>query len=165
MSDTTADPTTEATEQGDPIEQQEPQTETGETSETESEQQPGNREAAKYRRQLRSTETERDALRERVTTYERTEVERLAADRLADPSDLWTGGADLESLRSEDGAIDPEKVRKAVDSVLESHPHWQRGSRAARPPAGSLYSGATGSTVGRLQTTWSQAFAAAGGEQ
>ncbi|MGV9540732.1 hypothetical protein ACWDSF_05345 [Nocardia beijingensis] len=134
-------------------------------TETDSGEQPnGNREAAKYRRQLRETETERDALRERVTAYERAEVERLAADRLADPSDLWTGGTDLEMLRGKDGAIDPAKVGKAIEGVLESHPHWQRTTRP-RPAVGSLHSGATGSSVAGLPTGWAQAFADAKREQ
>ncbi|MFI6779105.1 hypothetical protein [Nocardia sp. NPDC050412] len=122
-------------------------------------QQSPNREAAKWRKQLRTVETERDSLIERVTAYERAEVERLAADKLTDPADLWVSGADLETFRGEDGAIDAAKVRAAVDGVLESHPHWKRATRT-RPPAGSLKSGASseGDIVG---TSWAQVFGTA----
>ncbi|UAK35201.1 hypothetical protein K8O92_16080 [Nocardia asteroides] len=166
MTDTTPDPTVEPTEQQPTDTAPEPSTDTNvSVDEADAgEQQNGNREAAKYRRQLRETETERDALRERVTAYERTEVERLAADRLADPSDLWTGGTDLETLRGKDGAIDPAKVGKAIEGVLESHPHWQRATRP-RPAVGSLRSGASGSSVDGLATGWAQAFADAKREQ
>ncbi|MBF6298038.1 hypothetical protein IU459_10815 [Nocardia amamiensis] len=117
-----------------------------------------NREAAKWRKQLRTVEAERDGLRERVTAFERAEVERLAADRLADPADLWTGGVDLESLRGKDG-IDAAKVGKAVDAILRSHPHWQRAQKQ-RPAVGSLRSGATGASVDSLGTSWAEVFGA-----
>ncbi|WP_051021155.1 hypothetical protein [Nocardia araoensis] len=122
-------------------------------------QQTPNREAAKYRRQLRTVETERDALRERVTAFEREQVERLAADRLADPADLWTGGVDLETLRGKDGAIDPAKVGKSIDALLQSHPHWQRAQKQ-RPAVGSLRSGASGASVDSLGTSWADVFGA-----
>lgn len=163
MTDTTAEATADPIEQSDPAEQQTTEP-AADTEATDTEQPNGNREAAKYRRQLREAETERDGLRERVTAYERAEVERLAADRLTDPADLWTGGTDLETLRGKDGRIDPEKVRAAIDGVLEAHPHWQR-SRRTPPAAGSLRSGASGSSVDRLGTSWARAFADAKREQ
>ncbi|WP_051046295.1 hypothetical protein [Nocardia asiatica] len=165
MTDTTPADPIEPTEQQPGDEQATDTAVDAPATETDSGEQPnGNREAAKYRRQLRETETERDALRERVTAYERAEVERLAADRMADPSDLWTGGTDLETLRGKDGAIDPAKVGKAIEGVLESHPHWQRTTRT-RPAVGSLRSGASGASVDGLATGWAQAFADAKREQ
>ncbi|NKY57229.1 hypothetical protein [Nocardia flavorosea] len=83
-------------------------------------------EAARYRRQLRDTEAERDSLRERITGYERGEAERLAAAGLADPTDMWAGGVRLDDLRGEDGQIDPEKVAAAVSTLTEQRPHWRR---------------------------------------
>ncbi|MBA4855775.1 hypothetical protein [Nocardia farcinica] len=126
------------------------------------EQQSSNREAARYRRQLRDAEAERDSLRERVLSYERAEVERLAADKLADPTDLWTGGVELDSLRDKSGAIDPAKVVAAAGKVLEDHPHWQRPQRP-RPSIGNLKSGAWGgeNTAG---SSWADAFARARGK-
>ncbi len=83
------------------------------------EQQP-NQEAAKWRRQLRETEAERDTLRSRVEAMQRSEVERLAAGRLAKPASLWAAGAQLADLLTEDGDVDPEKVAAALDSAVDS---------------------------------------------
>ncbi|ONM47168.1 hypothetical protein [Nocardia donostiensis] len=133
---------------------------TAEASVTESdtEQQSGNREAAKYRRQLRDTETERDQLRERVTAYERAEVERLVADHLADPADLWVAGTELDALRGKGGAVDPEKVKAAVAELLEQRPHWRKHRPPIAPPA-SLVSG-LGRELER-RTSWKSAFGSA----
>ncbi|MEU1956140.1 hypothetical protein [Nocardia rhamnosiphila] len=130
-----------------------------EVDSTEREQQGGNQEAKKWRLKLRDTEAERDGLRERVATYERTEVERLVADRLADPADLWVAGTELDALRGKDGAIDPAKVKESVDALLEQRPHWKRATRSV-PRPGGLKSGAT-SSGDTMATSWQSAFGAA----
>ena len=84
------------------------------------------REAARYRRSLREAETERDALRGRVETIQRAEVERLAAEDLATPSDLWLTGAALSGLLDDDGNVDQAKVTDAVKAVLTDRPGWRR---------------------------------------
>ncbi|RVW01320.1 hypothetical protein [Rhodococcus xishaensis] len=90
-----------------------------------------NAEAARYRRQLRDTEAERDTLRDRVTAYERREAEQLAVE-LADPRDLWVAGIDLDDLRGDNGTIDYAKVAAAVDEVLAEHPAWGK-TRTPKP--------------------------------
>ncbi|MGI5222280.1 hypothetical protein [Nocardia sp. CA-290969] len=156
MSDQTPD--TAAAEQDAPVDSAPEVPETDQ--ETEEEQKnPAARQAAKYRRQLRDTEAERDGLRERVTGYERAEVERLVADSLADPADLWVAGTELDALRAEDGSIDPEKVNKTVAELLEQRPHWKRTTRT-RYDVGSLRSGAT-SSGDTLPTSWQSAFGTA----
>ena len=51
------------------------------------------REAANYRRRLRETEAQRDALAQRVERYERAEVEAIARrEGMATPADLWAIG-------------------------------------------------------------------------
>lgn len=86
----------------------------------------GNAEAARYRRRLRATEAERDALLARVEHMQRGEVERLVTDRLSDPGDVWRGdaAAQITELLDSDGHVDPAKVNTAVDAVLNAHPHW-----------------------------------------
>lgn len=101
------------------------------------------REAASYRRRLRDTEAERDQLRERVERYERTEVERLAARAgLQVPGDIWSFGAELEHLRTEDGSIDAETVNGLVADIVKDRPGLQ-----ARP-VGDLGIGRGGSALG-----------------
>lgn len=95
-----------------------------------------NREAAKRRRQLREVEAERDALRERLDSYDRAEVERLAADHLADPGDLWLSTS-IADLRSDDGALDTEKVAAELARVTAERPHWRK-----QPPRPEVHQGA-----------------------
>jgi len=83
------------------------------------------REAAKYRRQLRETETERDTLSSRVVAMQKAEVERLVADDLAAPADLWLTGASLPDLLDDDGNVDPGKVNDATAKILIDRPGWR----------------------------------------
>jgi hypothetical protein len=100
------------------------------------------REAADRRVKLRETEAERDQLRGQLAALQRAEVERLAADRLADPSDLWRHeGVELEALLADDGTPDPEAVVRAAADVVKAHPSWGRPlpdlGAGPRPPAAS----------------------------
>ena len=74
------------------------------------------REAAKYRRQLRETETALEAARETATAAQRALVEHLAqtAGRIR-PAALWASGADLADLLDDSGNVDPGKVAQAAD--------------------------------------------------
>jgi hypothetical protein len=117
----------------------------------------GNREAAKYRRQLRDAEAARDALSERLSTMQRREAERLAADHLADGADMWRDGLDLAALLDDDGNLDPAKVADAAQAARKAHPHWAAQRPHKRNPAGSgggLRSGATGRDDYRPAASW-----------
>ena len=103
------------------------------------------REAARYRTQLREAEAERDRLREQLDQHQRVEVERLAAQSgLAVPGDVWLHGAELSTLRADDGTIDTETVTGLVEDLIKDRPGLRaprngdigigRGA-AARPPA------------------------------
>lgn len=87
------------------------------------ERETGNAEAARYRRQLREAEATRDTLAGRVEAMQRAEVERLAADRLAVPGDLWRFGVDLSALLTDDGDLDAAAVDAAVDALAADRPH------------------------------------------
>ena len=93
-----------------------------------------NREAAKWRTQLRETEAERDRLAEQVGRMRRGEVERLAANRLRDPGDLWLAEVEVASLLDDDGAPDPAKIDAAISTVLEEHPGWSATRRPKPTP-------------------------------
>lgn len=78
------------------------------------------REAAKYRRQLRETQAERDQLREQIDAMRRAEVERLAGAVLRKPSGLWAAGVQVADLLAEDGTVDPGKVEAAAKQAADS---------------------------------------------
>lgn len=84
------------------------------------------REAAGYRTKLREAEQERDTLRERVERHERGQVEQLAGEWMGNAADLWLVVSDLGELRNQDGELDTERVKAAVDAALADRPHWRR---------------------------------------
>lgn len=81
-------------------------------------------EAGKRRHQVRDLEVERDRLRDRVETADRAEVERLLADRLVDPSDIWSNGVQLSDLHDDEGNLDADKVTEAAAKLITSKPHY-----------------------------------------
>jgi len=88
------------------------------------------RDAAKYRRQLRDVQTERDQLVAQLEAMRRAEVERLA-DHLVKPSAIWAAGIQLADLLTEDGTIDQDKAKQAIEQAQES----LGLNTAPRPPA------------------------------
>ncbi len=79
-----------------------------------------NREAARYRRRLRSAEAERDALKATVESLQRAEVDRLATDTGLRPAALWASGPELADLLSDDGTVDQVKVAAAISAARET---------------------------------------------
>lgn len=72
------------------------------------------KEAARYRRKLRDTEAERDALAERIETLQRREIERLASRIVKQGAAVWLAGDTVEAFLDEDGDIDPDKVAEVA---------------------------------------------------
>lgn len=116
---------------------------------------PASREAAKYRRRLRETETQRDQLAERLSVLQRAEAERIAAEHLADGADIFRDGASIESLLDDDGNVDPVKVTELAAATAAAHPHW---IKRALPPVirrNDLASGAS-SRTDQSAPSWQQ---------
>ena len=121
----TAEPTTDNTpgpviDVADEVEKTEADTTDDITKETEDK--PG-KEAAKYRKQLREAEAERDTLRHNVEALQRQIVEDLAhrEHRVIKPAALWKAdGFTIAELVGEDGRIDPAKVTAAVTAAVDA---------------------------------------------
>jgi hypothetical protein len=96
----------------------------------------GNREAAKYRRQLRDAESQRDALSDRLLTLQRREAERLAAEHLADGADMWRDGLDLAALLDDHGNLDPRQGRRRSTHHRQGAPALGRAPTAEAQPGG-----------------------------
>ncbi|MFP5364351.1 MAG: hypothetical protein ACLGI5_16650 [Thermoleophilia bacterium] len=103
----------------------------------------GNAEAAKWRRQLRAEEAKTATLSARLDARDREHVERLAAERFTDPSDVWHATS-LDAMRAEDGTIDLQRAEAELARVRKEHPNWvvpppdvHQGARepAAQPPS------------------------------
>ncbi|CAJ1495105.1 hypothetical protein [[Mycobacterium] burgundiense] len=79
----------------------------------------GGRDAAKYRRKLRTAEAERDQLAERLEAMQRNEIERQAQAAQLKPAALWAA-AKLDDLLAEDGTVSTEAVAQAVETARET---------------------------------------------
>ena len=91
------------------------------------ESQKGIREA-RYRVARNEARAERDALAQRIERMQRAEVERLAADGLSHPADLFSlSGNDIADYLNEDGDVDAEKVAADVAAILAERPGLKRG--------------------------------------
>lgn len=120
LTDETAPPAEDVPEQPDEASEagdaEEPDEEPDETSKA-------GREAAKYRRRLRETEAERDALAQRVTDLQRSVVDGIVTargeggGRLYSAEPFWAGGVDLDTLLDDEGRVDTTKVLEAADDV------------------------------------------------
>jgi hypothetical protein len=91
-----------------------------------------NSEAARWRRQLRATEAERDQLAARLDAADRREVERLAADRFQDPRDVFAVTS-IDAMRGQDGTVDSEKVEAELERIATDRPHWLKPTVEPEP--------------------------------
>jgi hypothetical protein len=93
------------------------------------------REAAAHRVRAREVEAERDRLAARIDRQDTAEVERMAAETMSDPTDLWMRSR-LDAMRDDNGELDPERVRAEIERVLSERPHW-----AKREPVVNFHDG------------------------
>jgi hypothetical protein len=92
---------------------------------------------ARYRVERNEARAERDALAERVGRMQRAEVERLAADGLSHPADLFSlSGNELADYLTESGDVDTEKVAADVAAVLAERPGLRKPAAAFDPTQG-----------------------------
>ncbi len=106
------------------------------TGEALNEPQRGNKEA-RYRVERNEARTALEAVNGRLAALQRAEVERLAADKLSQPSDLFSlSGNDLADYLNEDGAVDAAKVAADVAAVVAERPGLLRNAPAHDPSQG-----------------------------
>lgn len=78
-------------------------------------------EAKKYRHRLREAEAALEAANNRVETLQTAEVERLATEQgLVKPATIWLSGMTLETVRDQDGNIDPDLAREHILAAQEN---------------------------------------------
>lgn len=78
-------------------------------------------EAKKYRHKLREAEAALEAANNRVETLQTAEVERLATEQgLVKPATIWLSGMTLETVRDQDGNIDPDLAREHIRAAQEN---------------------------------------------
>ncbi len=100
-------------------------------------QRPKNREE-RYRKERAALKAENDELRARLEKRDRLEVERVAAEHLADPADLWLSGNDVSAYLTDDGDVDADKISEAVKALIAERPHWGKAKIPAAPPASTV---------------------------
>lgn len=109
-----------------------------------------NREAAKYRTQLRDTQTELSTVQARLTMAQTTEAARIAGEVLAAGTDVFDiGGADLAAVLDPDtGQVDRDAVLALAEEVATDRPGLRAAAgwpdmgqgRKGAPPGGAGYS-------------------------
>lgn len=108
-----------------------------------------NREAAKYRVRLRESEAALAASVDRLTMFQRRDVERVAGQSLSRADDVWLSGVETHDLLEDDdtGLVSEAKVKAAVDQVLEGRPQLARrfpdlggGQRGSAPETAASWS-------------------------
>lgn len=75
------------------------------------------REAAKYRRQLRVVEAERDALQQSVIDARTALANHYASASRIKPQALWASGVGIDDLLDDDGMVSAELVTAACDKA------------------------------------------------
>ena len=110
---------------------------------------------------MRAAETELTLAQARVSEMNRAEAERVAAQRLADATDLWASGVAMADVLGEDGLIDPDRVDEAVSGLLGRKPHL--GRRGPITPPASNVTGDGKPPGGNRGPTWVSAFGPSGG--
>ncbi|SHZ35894.1 Uncharacterised protein [Mycobacteroides abscessus subsp. bolletii] len=108
------------------------------------------REAAKYRRRLRETEAQRDALAEQLSALRQGVIDDIATTAGVDPKLLAANGYELASFLDGDGKIIRAKVDEAIQATIAAF-RISTSSRPAPDPAfgrgGHVEPKITGETV------------------
>lgn len=87
------------------------------------------RREGRHRERLREAEAERDELRRMLNDRDRAEAERLAADLLLNPADLWLLiGDDPTPLRDETGRVSADRMTALLADQLADRPYLRRSS-------------------------------------
>lgn len=89
---------------------------------TEADKRPkASREAAKYRTQLREVEAERDTLTGKVEALQRQVIDHHVEKHGLNPALLWDTGLKAADMLTEDGQVDPERVRTAAQETSKKY--------------------------------------------
>ena len=92
---------------------------------------------ARYRVERNEARAERDALAQRVERMQRAEVERLAADALSHPADLFSlSGNELADYLTDDGDVDGDKVAADLVAILAVRPGLRKQTPGYDPTQG-----------------------------
>lgn len=113
-----------------------------------------NKEAA-YRVQRNEAREALAAAEQRINALLTKEVERLAADSLSQPGDLFAlSGNELSDYLDDDGNVDQDKVAADVQALLAERPGLRRGPVAGYDPTQAT----GGRPAGRHTPSWSALF-------
>lgn len=90
----------------------------------------------RYRLQLREAEAQRDALAQRIEAMQRMDIERVAAELLAQGSDIFMAGADVSEFLNDEGGIDYDRVRASSRELAKDRPGLSKNAPAFDPTQG-----------------------------
>lgn len=129
------------------VEQDTTEVETPTIGQPEQDEKPGNAEAAKYRRQRREVEAERDAIAEQLTAARTQLIEGFVEQNGITPAGFWASGVTVDQLIDEDGKVSAAHVAAAATQAMNA-----LGLQKTTQPAVDHYLGHPSST--RTSSTW-----------
>ncbi|OBB43090.1 hypothetical protein A5752_05775 [Mycobacterium sp. 852002-51961_SCH5331710] len=118
------------------------------------------REAQHLRERARTAEGDNERLITQIGAMHHREIERLAAESLIDPSDIWQSGT-TDFTDAETGELDPALVAEAARSLIADKPHLARPQSTPPPsdrPVEGLRSGAAPTADPTPKPSWSSAI-------
>lgn len=129
-------------------------TEEGTPETTDKGQVKAGREAAKYRKQLRAVEAERDTLLSTIESLQRGIIESELAGKMEVPRSFWLGESKPADFFNEDGSLDQLAVKNEATRVTKEF--------GLRSSYSSRFHGSGGNGVrhseGTRAATWQQAI-------
>lgn len=117
------------------------------------------RESQRLRDRARTAEEGVERAAAQLGAMHHAEAERIAADLLIDPTDLWSAGTDFTD--PETGEFDPNLVAEAARGLIADKPHLARPQSGPPPsnrPVEGLRGGATPATDPAPKPSWSSAI-------
>lgn len=114
------------------------------------------REAQHLRERSRTAEGDKERLITQIGALHHREVERIAAEHLVDPSDVWRAGT-TDFTDPETGELNPALVVEAAQSLAADKPHLARPSSSPPPsdrPVERLRAGATPADYESPKPSW-----------
>lgn len=97
-----------------------------------------NAEAKQWRLKFRAADTRAQIAEARVEAQNRRHAEQVLAKRLADPTDAWANGLDLDSVLDDSGLVDDEALLAYADELVDRKPHYAAKLRPVGTPASTV---------------------------
>ena len=113
-----------------------------------------NAEAKNWRLKYRAANTELTIANARISELNRMRAEEVLSRKLADPSDAWTFGGDLNTMLNDHGLVDDDRVRAFAEDLCAAKPYLAAKLTVVGAPASAMTSDDPIPTPGSGAASW-----------